>query len=80
MPRSQQDQSTPSPIDRRTALRLSALGLASTALGVPRSVSAQGACAEDTLDKIKRTGIFALGARQSTPPYVYLDAQIQSAR
>ncbi|HML14748.1 MAG TPA: amino acid ABC transporter substrate-binding protein [Xanthobacteraceae bacterium] len=54
------------------------LGLASAALGVPfaRSAAAQGAaCAEDTLDKIKRTGVFALGARQSTPPYGYLDAQ-----
>jgi glutamate/aspartate transport system substrate-binding protein len=65
------------PVDRRGALRLSAgLGLAS-ALGLPfsRTATAQGACVEDTLDKIKRSGIFALGARQSTPPYGYLDAQ-----
>ncbi len=80
MQRSKQDRaaqtdSTDSPVDRRTALRLSAAGLASAALALPRSTSAQGACAEDTLDKIKRTGVFALGARQSTPPYGYLDAQ-----
>jgi len=65
-------------LDRRAALRLSAgLGLASAVAGFvfPRTASAQSPCAEDTLDKIKRTGVFALGARQSTPPYGYLDAQ-----
>lgn len=72
-------EKSPSPVDRRGIMRASVgLGLASAALGVPfaRSAAAQGAaCAEDTLDKIKRTGVFALGARQSTPPYGYLDAQ-----
>ncbi|HXW27360.1 MAG TPA: amino acid ABC transporter substrate-binding protein [Xanthobacteraceae bacterium] len=62
------------PLDRRGLMRA---GLAA-ALGLPfvRPAAAQGgACVEDTLDKIKRTGVFALGARQSTPPYGYLDAQ-----
>jgi glutamate/aspartate transport system substrate-binding protein len=67
------------PVDRRGIMRASVgLGLASAALGLPlaRPAAAQGgACVEDTLDKIKRTGVFALGARQSTPPYGYLDAQ-----
>jgi glutamate/aspartate transport system substrate-binding protein len=68
--------SSPS-VDRRGVMRASVgLGFASAALGLPliRPAAAQGACAEDTLDKIKRTGVFALGARQSTPPYGYLDA------
>jgi glutamate/aspartate transport system substrate-binding protein len=67
-----------SDVDRRGIMRASlGLGLASAALGLPlaRPAAAQGACVEDTLDKIKRTGVFALGARQSTPPYGYLDAQ-----
>jgi ABC-type amino acid transport substrate-binding protein len=53
------------------------VGVASAALALPGAhpAAAQGGCAEDTLDKIKRTGAFALGARQSTPPYGYLDAQ-----
>src|ERR1700732_3322230 len=67
------------PLDRRAMMRLSArVGLASAALALPlaaAAAAAQGACAEATLDKIKRTGVFALGARQSTPPYGYLDAQ-----
>jgi glutamate/aspartate transport system substrate-binding protein len=66
------------PVSRRGVMRASlGLGLASAALGLPlaRPAAAQGACVEDTLDKIKRTGVFALGARQSTPPYGYLDAQ-----
>ena len=65
-------------LDRRAAMRLSSrLGLASAAWGLvfPGTAAAQSPCAEDTLDKIKRTGVFALGARQSTPPYGYLDAQ-----
>src|ERR1700751_807709 len=65
-------------LDRRAAMRLSSrLGRASAAWGlvVPGTAVAQSACTEDTLDKIKRTGVFALGARQSTPPYGYLDAQ-----
>jgi ABC-type amino acid transport substrate-binding protein len=64
----------PRTLDRRDLVRV---GLTSAALGVPfaGAAAAQGSCAEDTLDKIKRTGVFALGARQSTPPYGYLDAQ-----
>src|SRR5262249_52868284 len=63
----------PRALDRRNLMRV---GLASAALGLPlaRPAAAQGSCVEDTLDKIKRTGLFALGARQSTPPYGYLDA------
>jgi glutamate/aspartate transport system substrate-binding protein len=62
------------PVGRRRLLALSAaMGLGAAA--VPRGALAAGdACREDTLDKIKRTGVFALGARQSTPPYGYLDA------
>jgi glutamate/aspartate transport system substrate-binding protein len=59
---------------RRKMLTGLGLGAAAT-VGLSRAASAQSApCVEDTLDKIKRTGIFALGARQSTPPYGYLDA------
>lgn len=32
-------------------------------------------CVEDTLDRIKRTATFNLGAREATPPYGYKDAQ-----
>jgi ABC-type amino acid transport substrate-binding protein len=46
------------------------------AIAVSRKAAAQGApCVEDTLDRIKRTGVFNLGARQSTPPYGFVDAQ-----
>jgi len=49
---------------------------AAAALGVSGRASAEtAACVEDTLDRIKRTGVFNLGARQSTPPYGYVDAQ-----
>ncbi len=43
---------------------------------LPRTAAAQGAaaCVEDTLDRIKRTGSFNLGAREATPPYGYKDA------
>jgi ABC-type amino acid transport substrate-binding protein len=55
---------------------LTGLGLAGAALGAPRLAVAQPAgCVEHTLDKIKRLGVFHLGARQSTPPYGYVDAQ-----
>src|SRR5436853_146769 len=76
MTRDEGETSAPS-LGRRDVMRASVgLGLASAAFGLPlvRPAAAQGACAEDTLDKIKRTGVFALGARQSTPPYGYLDA------
>src|ERR1043166_2153235 len=76
MAANESEKLTPS-VDRRGVMRASVgLGLASAALGLPlvRPAAAQGSCVEDTLDKIKRTGVFALGARQSTPPYGYLDA------
>src|ERR1700740_1022633 len=66
------------PFDARGARRLSSgLGFASAVAGLafPGTASAQSACAEDTLDKIKRTRVCALGPRQPTPPYGYLDAQ-----
>ncbi len=54
---------------------LGSLG-AAAALGLSRQAAAETApCAEDTLDRIKRSGVFNLGARQSTPPYGYVDAQ-----
>ena len=67
MTRDEGETSAPS-LGRRAVMRASVgLGLASAAFGLPlvRPAAAQGACAEDTLDKIKRTGVFALGARQS---------------
>ena len=47
------------------------------ALVAPAVVRAQTSadCVEDTLDRIKRTGTFNLGAREATPPYGYKDAQ-----
>ncbi|HKX10222.1 MAG TPA: amino acid ABC transporter substrate-binding protein, partial [Stellaceae bacterium] len=47
------------------------------ALAAPAVVRAQTpvGCVEDTLDRIKRTGTFNLGAREATPPYGYKDAQ-----
>jgi glutamate/aspartate transport system substrate-binding protein len=47
------------------------------ALAAPAVVRAQtpADCVEDTLDRIKRTGTFNLGAREATPPYGYKDAQ-----
>lgn len=47
------------------------------ALAAPAIVRAQtpADCVEDTLDRIKRTGTFNLGAREATPPYGYKDAQ-----
>lgn len=71
-------------VDRRGLLRVvGRAGVASLLLagaGAPAPASAQtgggsAGCVEDTLDKIKRTGVFQLGARQSTPPYGYVDAQ-----
>ena len=51
----------------------SALG----ALAAPAIARAQtpADCVEDTLDRIKRTSTFNLGAREATPPYGYKDAQ-----
>lgn len=71
-------------LDRRGLLRIvGGVGMAPMLLGsaaalAPASAQTGGAapaCVEDTLDKIKRTGVFQLGARQSTPPYGYVDAQ-----
>jgi ABC-type amino acid transport substrate-binding protein len=59
-------------IGRRRLLAGMGAGVALAA----RPASAQPAgCVEDTLDRMKRTGAFNLGARQSTPPYGYMDAQ-----
>lgn len=61
------------PIGRRQLI--SASGVLG-ALALPVAVQAQTAdCVEDTLDRIKRTGTFNLGAREATPPYGYKDAQ-----
>jgi ABC-type amino acid transport substrate-binding protein len=55
---------------------LAGLGAGAGAALAARPAAAQPAgCVEDTLDRIKRTGAFNLGARQSTPPYGYMDAQ-----
>lgn len=64
-------------MQRRKLLTASALGLGS--LMVPGIVGTRKAAAaqpkESTLDKIKRTGVFNLGARETTPPYGYMDKQ-----
>ncbi|MFI4988257.1 MAG: amino acid ABC transporter substrate-binding protein [Alphaproteobacteria bacterium] len=62
-------------LGRRRLLALSA-GLGMGALALPAAARAQGTapCVEDTLDRIKRTGSFNLGAREATPPYGYKDA------
>lgn len=62
-------------LGRRKLLALSAgLGMGTLALpGMARAQSGAG-CVEDTLDRIKRTGAFNLGAREATPPYGYKDA------
>jgi len=52
---------------RRRLFALSA-GLAAGALAAPAIARAED-CAEDTLDRIKRTGKFNLGVRDATPPY-----------
>jgi glutamate/aspartate transport system substrate-binding protein len=56
---------------RRTILKLSA-ALGGVAL-TPAVANAQS-CPEDTLDRIQRTGVFNLGARESAPPYGFKDA------
>ena len=70
-----QQDSPPLP-GRRRWLALSALGAAGLGagmLGAPEAARAQG-CAEDTLDHVKRTGVFNLGVRDSAPPYGFKDA------
>ena len=58
-------------VGRRRLLALSA-SLGAGALVLPSAARAQAA-GEDTYDRIKRTGMFNLGARESTPPYGYKD-------
>jgi ABC-type amino acid transport substrate-binding protein len=61
---------------RRSVLRGGALGIGSllvaTAAGTRRAEAA-AAPQETTLDRIKRTGVFNLGAREADPPYGFLD-------
>jgi ABC-type amino acid transport substrate-binding protein len=62
---------------RRSFVQGAAMGLG--ALLVPGVVGTRKAAAatveESTLDRIKRTGVFNLGARDADPPYGYLDKQ-----
>lgn len=62
---------------RRTLVKATALGLG--ALLVPGTVGTKKAAAataeETTIDRIKRAGVFNLGAREADPPYGYLDKQ-----
>lgn len=63
------------PDDTATRRRLFALTAGAGALLAPRIARAQTAgCAEDTLDRIKRTGVFNLGVRDATPPYGFKEA------
>lgn len=64
--------------DRIRASRRQLL-MATAALAVPAGAEGAlaqtpAACAEDTLDKIQRTGTFALGVRDAAPPYGFKDA------
>lgn len=59
-------------MDRRRLLGISGAGVASLLLTA--SAQAQTSpCREDALDKMKRTGIFNLGAREAAPPYGFKD-------
>jgi ABC-type amino acid transport substrate-binding protein len=62
---------------RRHFVQGAAMGLG--ALLVPGVVGTRKAAAatveESTLDRIKRTGVFNLGAREADPPYGYVDKQ-----
>jgi glutamate/aspartate transport system substrate-binding protein len=58
-------------IDRR--LLLTAAGIGAAALVAPARAQSQG-CDEDTLDRIRRTGVFNLGVRDAAPPYGFKDA------
>lgn len=62
----------PLALSRRKMLALST-GLGLGSLAVARRAAAAD-CAEDTLDRIARTGAFNLGAREATPPYGFKDA------
>ncbi len=56
---------------RRAMLKLSA---ALGGVALTPAVAAAQTCPEDTLDRIQRTGMFNLGARESAPPYGFKDA------
>lgn len=61
---------------RRRMLGAGTLGIGALLVsGVvgPRNAAAAAAPQESTLDRIKRTGVFNLGAREADPPYGYLD-------
>ncbi|MBI1778187.1 MAG: amino acid ABC transporter substrate-binding protein [Proteobacteria bacterium] len=58
-------------VDRRQLLTLAA-GLGAGSLILSHQALAQ-AGAEDTYERIKRTGAFNLGAREATPPYGFKD-------
>jgi len=62
---------------RKMLTTMTGLGLGSFMLpGLVGSRKAGAATAEEsTLDRIKRTGVFNLGARETTPPYGHLDPQ-----
>lgn len=62
-------------LSRRSLLTGGALGLGSLFLSkmVGTRKAAAASANETTLDKINRTGVFNLGARETTPPYGYLD-------
>lgn len=51
-------------------------GLGAGALALVRPARAED-CAEDTLDRIRKAGVFNLGVRDAAPPYGYKDASGQ---
>lgn len=69
------DNSVSTETSRRRLLKLSAgLGVAALASPTVALAQAPAACAEDTLDRIQRTGTFNLGLRESAPPYGFKNA------
>ena len=65
--------SSDDPATRRRLFVLAAGGGAA-ALIAPAARAQPAGCEEDTLDRIKRTGVFNLGVRDATPPYGFKDA------
>ncbi|MGD9846036.1 MAG: amino acid ABC transporter substrate-binding protein [Variibacter sp.] len=65
------DAKTKITANRRSFL-LGGAGVAAAA--VSTNVAQAESCPEDTLDRIQRTGVFNLGARESAPPYGFKDA------
>lgn len=61
------------PATRRRRLFSVTAGLAAAALAAP-AIARADTCAEDTLDRTRRTGKFNLGVREATPPYGWKDA------